>query len=160
MTNQSETGQTGPSQAGVRQTLLDLLQGRPELAARFGYFQAAFVDQQLVPERLLEICRTRIDALHNMPPEPTQTLSSDDAALVRDGNFSTLSVTEAAALFLAEQLAIDAHGVNDAQVSKLSQALGEPGTVTLLTAVALFDANARMLRVLAPLRDRRTNLLQ
>jgi len=140
----------------VRQALLDLLQGRPELAVRFGHFQAAFRDQQLVPERLLEICRTRIDALHNLPLAPTQTLAPEDAALVRAGNFATLSATEIAALSLTEQLAIDAHGVSDSQVNELGQTLGEPGAVTLLTAVALFDTNARMQRVLAPLRERRT----
>lgn len=140
----------------MREALLGLLRERPELAARFAHFQAAFSDQQLVSERLLEICRTRIDALHNLPAEPAQTLSSDDLADVRAGNFSALSVTEVAALSLAEQMAIDAHGVSSTQVSELARALGEPGLVTLLTAVALFDTNARMQRVLEPLRERRT----
>jgi len=141
--------------SGVRKDLLDLLQARPQLAARFGHFQAAFSDQQLVPERLLAICRTRIDALHNLPAQSTPCLSIDEATSVAAGSYSALSVTEVAALNLAEQLAIDAHGVTDEQVSELGKALGEPGAVTLLTAVSLFDSNARMQRVLALLRERR-----
>ncbi len=156
MTNQSDTHQSDAYPSGVRKNLLDLLQARPQLAARFDHFQAAFSDQQLLPERLLAICRTRIDALHDLPAEASQQLSADEAALVSAGNFAALSTTEIAALTLAEQMAMDAHGVTAAQVSAVADALGEPGAVTLLTAVALFDSNARMQRVLAPLRERRS----
>jgi alkylhydroperoxidase family enzyme len=144
--------------SGVREALLELLEGRPELASRFGHFQAAFADQGLVPERLLDICRLRIDALHRLPAVAATVLAADEAQRVRSGDFSLLSVTEVAALALAEQMTIDAHGVDAGQISELGRALGEPGVVTLLTAVALLDTNARMQRVLQPLREQRLTM--
>jgi len=155
MTNQPAISLTDPRRSGVPKNLLDLLQSRPQLATRFGHFQAAFSDQQLVPERLLAICRARIDALHRLPAVRSPNLNADDQTLLAAGDFSALSRTEVAALKLAEQLVIDAHGVTDEQVGELGKALGEPGAVTLLTAIALFDSNARMQRVLAPLSKRR-----
>lgn len=141
--------------SGVRQALLDLLDGRPELAAQYGQFQAAFADQGLVPERLLDICRLRIDALHQLTAIPATVLTVGDAERVRAGDFSMLATKEVAALTIAEQLMIDAHGVSSEQIAELAKTLGEPGAVTLLTAIAIFDANARMQRVLQPLRERR-----
>lgn len=141
--------------SGIRTALLELLGERPELAARFGHFQAAFSDQNLLPERLLEICRTRLDALHNLPSIATELITEELANQIQAGNFASLSTTEVAALSLTEQMAIDAHGVSETQISELSAALGEPGAVTLLTAVALFDSNARMQRVLQGLYDAR-----
>ena len=153
-TNCDETAAREP-RSGVRQALLELLDGRPELVARFGHFQAAFADQSLLPERLLDICRLRIDALHRLPDAASTQLPPDNADRVRRGDYSDLSATEVAALDLAEQMTLDAHGVSSAQIAQLGRALGEPGAVTLLTAIALFDTNARMQRVLQPLRDQR-----
>ena len=153
-TNTAESAVLEPH-SGIRQALLDLLKGRPELVARFGHFQAAFADQNLLPERLLEICRVRIDALHRLPAVAATQLSAEDAARVSTGDFSCLSAAERAILDLAEQMTIDAHGVAGEQITALSRELGEPGAVTLLTAIALLDTNARMQRVLQTLRDAR-----
>ena len=56
--------------------------------------------------------------------------------------------TDRAALAVAEQFVIDCHGVTDAQVAGLRDALGDQRTVGFLIALALFDGFSRAATVL------------
>jgi|GEM_PF-2848620 len=153
---QNQTRSDGPT--GARPTLPaglpELLAGRPELATHLQSFQDSFAGDGLLDLRLLELCRTRLDGLHQEPP--ASTLSAPEAASVARGEVSTLSAAEQQALDLAEQLAIDSQQVSDAQVKTVAAELGPAATVTLLTAVAMHDANLRMRKVLAALQTTRT----
>ena len=67
---------------------------------------------------------------------------------MQKGQFSSLTDIEQHAISVAEQLAIDAHGVTEAQVAVLNRELGAAATVSLLTAASMHDAAIRMRRVL------------
>jgi len=122
----------------VTPELAEMLAARPQLAEKFQHFQNAFHEEGALDLRVLELCRARIDALHGVGAEI-------------DGQFDALTDTEQQALSLAEQLAIDAHGVSDQQVAALTSVLGEAATVSLLTAVSMHDAGIRLQKVLEPL---------
>jgi len=53
-----------------------------------------------------------------------------------------------AALAVAEQFVVDAHGVTDEQVAELVDHLGAGATVAFTAAVGLFDGFTRFRRVL------------
>jgi len=144
MTNPGNT-----QRPAVAAELLTQLTGKPSLAEGFLHFNLGFTDEGLLAPRLLELCRARVDALHQLPCQS----SLDDATLqnIANGEFAEFTSAERLALDLAEQLTLDAHGVRDAQVAGVAAAIGEPATVTLLTAIAMHDANVRMQKVLVPL---------
>jgi alkylhydroperoxidase family enzyme len=56
--------------------------------------------------------------------------------------------TDRAALALTEQFVMDCHGITDAQVAQLRDALGDQPTVGFLIALALFDGFSRAATVL------------
>lgn len=136
MNNQPE------SERAIPLDLRASLQDREHLAQKFQHFQNAFHEEGLLDERLLELCRTRIDALHSMPA--TTTLDEETQALVTQGQFSSFTQIEQQALSIAEQMAIDAHGVTDQQVTALVAELGEAAAVSLITAASMHDATVRM----------------
>jgi hypothetical protein len=84
---------------------------------------------------LLEACRTRIDALVGC-----------EARVSSDGSMS--DATRAAVGF-AEQFVLDPRGVTDAQADELHRLFPAPQLAALTTAVATFDAVARVKAVLA-----------
>jgi len=133
----------------VPSELLAMLNGRLELAGKFQHFQNAFHEEGLLNEKLLEMCRVRIDTLHGN--QATTTLDANTHTLVREGRFATFSEVEQKALVVAEHIAIDAHGVTDKQTSELVAVLGEPATVSLITAASMHDATARLQLVLSNL---------
>jgi alkylhydroperoxidase family enzyme len=97
--------------------------------------QASFVRAGLDPA-LLESCRTHMDALVRGAPSPVTANGS-----MSDG--------ERAAVGFAEQFVLDPRGVTDAQVDELHRLFPAPQLAALTTAVATFDAVARVKAVLA-----------
>jgi len=153
MTNDSDSSQL--EARAVPPGLASLLAGRPDLAEKYQHFQNAFHEEGALDARLLELCRARIDALHAV--ESTALLDADTGRLIATGQFSSFSSTEQQALGVAEQLAIDAHGVTDEQVTTLNDALGEAAAVSLLTAVSMHDAGIRTRLVLESLNSAGSN---
>lgn len=130
--------------------LVEMLAGRRQLAERFQHFQNAFHEEGALEPRMLELCRARVDALHGVSQGAASAavLDVESSRQIAAGQFDGFSEQEQQALTLAEQLAIDAHGVSDGQVAALNNALGEAATVSLLTAVSMHDAGIRLQKVL------------
>ncbi len=126
-----------------------VLAQRPELLSRFRSFMATLDNSERVPQRMLELCRLRVAAIHECAQE-WQLRTSDVQLLpaeledLRRGAFARFSAGEQAALAIAEQLPYAHHNVSDADVEAVRVALGEAGTVALLTSIAFFDVNCRM----------------
>ena len=83
---------------------------------------------------LLERCRARIDALVGGAGVTT---------------YGPMSDAERAAVGFAEQFVLDPRGVTDAQAEELHRLFPDPQLAALTTAVATFDAVARVTAVLA-----------
>ena len=122
---------------------------RPELLERYRAFYASFWEDGLVPRRMLELCRLRIAAIHDCEAEwlvrdPEAGLDPQALAELRAGSFAGFAAAEAIALQMAEQIPFAHHQISDEQVAAVKQALGEPGCVSLLTALAFFDVSCRL----------------
>jgi alkylhydroperoxidase family enzyme len=85
----------------------------------------------------------------------TGVLSACQAAIeatigtrARDGGGDVDAATQAAVMF-AEQYVVDAHGVTDAQAAVLHEHFSDEQLAALTTAIATFDAVARVRAVLA-----------
>jgi hypothetical protein len=130
-----------------------VLRHRPELLTRFRAFYATLWSADLVPRRVLELCRLRIAAVHDCEPEwviRDAGVALDERALdeLRAGRFGGFAAAEQAALAVAEQMPYGHHQVTDEEVARLEGAFGAQGTVALLTALAFFDVVCRLKLVL------------
>ena len=135
----------------------DLLAARPELADHRATMLDGIWRDSGVPPRLLELARLRVAALLRdeagvaaRTPAAVAAGLDDDlvdalAAWPTDPRFTP---TDRAALALAEQFVMDCHGITDAQVAELHDALGDQATVGFLIALALFDGFSRAATVL------------
>lgn len=102
-----------------------------------------------LPPRLLELCRVRIAQIHDcaaelMIADETASLSDDDKTRLAAADFSGFDEAEQAALALAEQMPFAHHAMTDADVARADAALGHPGCVALLTALAFYDVTCRL----------------
>lgn len=140
------------------QTLAQYLQLQPALQQKYQAFMDALWNDERVPERLLEICRLRLAAIHDCASEwaeRRQGIALNGAqlrALEQGGEAlcaaQTFTALEQKALKLAEQMPHGHHEIADAQVAALRVELGNAGTIALLNALAFFDVNARLSKVL------------
>jgi len=137
---------TDAESRAVPAALLSLMAGRAGIAQRFSHFMNSFHEEGCLEIRLLELCRARIDALHGV--QGRSTLDAKTSQLINQGSFSSLASIEQRAVAVAEQLALDAHGVTDIQVAELTAELGEAATVSLLTAASMHDATIRLHKTL------------
>jgi alkylhydroperoxidase family enzyme len=122
---------------------------RGELLSKYAQFYATFWHNGHVPRRTLELCRRRIAAIHDCACEwsiedAAAALSAADADHVRHGRFAAFDEAERAALAVAEKMPFQHHDIDDEDVERVRAGLGEAGTVTLMTALAFFDATARL----------------
>ena len=134
---------------GATTALESALEHRPELLALYRSFYGSFWADGLVSRRTLEICRLRIAAIHECEAEwlvrdAEVELTPGELADLRRGSFAGFSTQEVAALELAEQIPFAHHQVTDEQVASVKATLGEPGCVSLLTALAFFDVSCRL----------------
>lgn len=126
-----------------------VLAHRPELLTRYRTFVQSFWRDNLLPRRVLELCRLRIAYIHDCQAELAvrdDEVVLDDAqeAALRAGDFDVFEPAERAALTLAEHMPFAAHGIEDEWVSTADDHFGHPGCVALLTALAFFDVTCRM----------------
>jgi alkylhydroperoxidase family enzyme len=126
---------------------------RPDLLAAWRDFAALLWDRGLLDPTLLELCRRRIGELHGaacpaVAADPTRLPERKVAELARWWESDAYSETERACLRFAEQFAIDAKGITDAEAVAVTGALGDAGTVAFVEALAIFDGFARFARIL------------
>jgi alkylhydroperoxidase family enzyme len=138
-------------------TDVDLLGARPELVEHRATMLDGIWRDSGVPPVLLELARLRVAALLDdeagwAARTPAAVAAGFDEELVdalpawpTDPRFTP---TDRAALAVAEQFVMDCHGVTDAQVADVREALGDPRTVGFLIALALFDGFSRASTVL------------
>lgn len=135
--------------AAATKALESALAHRPELLERYRSFFGSFWEDGLVPRRILELCRLRIAAIHDCEAEwqardGQVELTSAELANLRQGSMDAFAADDRVALELAEQIPFAHHQVTDEQVAAVKRSLGEPGCVSLLTAVAFFDVSCRL----------------
>ncbi len=130
-----------------------LLAHRPQLLERYRAFRAAVHAADRLPPRLLEACRLRVAAVHGCREEFARrasgvALAAHEVEALRVGDVAAFDAGTRAALALADALPYRHHHVTDDEVARARAALGEAGTVALLTAIAFFDVECRLRRVL------------
>lgn len=115
-------------------------------------FERLFWTRRLVDPCVLELCRLRIaqlnEARHPLgvrTPEALRAGLREDriAALASWWTSDAFSETERACLRFAEQFALDAKGITDADAAAVVAALGDAGTVAFVEALAIFDGFSR-----------------
>lgn len=135
----------------------DLLAARPELVEHRATLLDGIWHDSGVPPRLLELARLRVAALlHDEAGSAARTPAAVAAGLDEElvdalpawPTDRRFAPTDRAALAVAEQFVMDCHGITDAQVAELRDALGDRATVGFLIALALFDGFSRAARVL------------
>ena len=131
---------------------------RPDLYDAFRAFYALFWTDQLLDPIVLELCRLRVAQLlgcateqqvRYAPSRDAGLTESQIAALPRWPDDTRFSEAQRAALAFAEQFVLDPRGVTDAQAAELHRLFPAPQLAALTTAVATFDALARVKTVLA-----------
>lgn len=130
-------------------TLDGLLAQRPELLEKYRTFYASIWEAGLVPQRILEICRLRIAAIHDCEAEWAQreadvTLGAEELEALRRGDLEPFDAAEQAALTVTELLPFAHHALTDDQVAEVKAQLGDAGCVSLINALVLFDVNCRL----------------
>lgn len=94
-----------------------------------------------VDDATLELCRARVTSMvTGVPPEPAEP-GAPDLRPETDAHH--------AAVGFAEQFVLDPHGCTDEQMRALQTHFSGPQLATLTTAIAVFDALARVRAVLA-----------
>jgi AhpD family alkylhydroperoxidase len=142
---------------GTAPTLDAVFGLRPELHDAWRAFRGAFWERRLVDPVILELCRLRVAALHGCRAElgartpAARDAGLDEARIAALADWATdprFSAAERACLRFAEQFVLDAHGVTDEDAAAVTAALGDPGAVALVEALALFDGFCRFRLVL------------
>ncbi len=126
--------------------LSSVLSARPELLARYEAFYSTLCQSDAVPDRLRELCRLRIAAVHGCSDEWQRHdghCSAAELAALERGDFTAFSRDEQQALAVADTIPFNHHGLRDEQVHAVRAVLGDKGTVALLTACAFFDVVCR-----------------
>lgn len=120
--------------------------------------EAALWAQDVVDPALLELCRLRVATLVGSPAASLERRPEAAAAGFDEAKVAVLaawpsdpsfSAAERAALAYAEQLVLDAQGVDDAQSAELVGLLGAPAVLVLTYACGLFETRQRAELVLA-----------
>lgn len=130
----------------------DLMALRPNLAADLAAFSEQLWHAPGIDPVTLELCRLRVAQLHGAraafaerrPQAAAAGLTGERIARLADyGSDPGFSACERACLELAELFAMDPSAIDDATFAAVRDALGEPGTVALLEALAVFDGFSR-----------------
>jgi alkylhydroperoxidase family enzyme len=130
--------------AGSGTTLLEQVAGhRPAYGAALSEVLAAIWDQSVLDTTTLELCRLRIGQLLGAAPEPERVDPALAAALQHwptDARFDTRQRT---ILGYAEQVLLDAQGVDDGQAQEVIDVIGENGFLVLTYACGVFETTQR-----------------
>jgi len=134
---------------GELPVLGSIFQHRPELAEKYRTFLDSLSQNDLLPPRLLALCRMRIAQVHGCAANVDSAgldagISAEDEVALLAGDSSGFDASEQAALDVAELISFAHHQISDAQVARLNELLGHEGCVTLLTALSFIDVNCRL----------------
>jgi alkylhydroperoxidase family enzyme len=130
---------------------------RPNLFEAWGDFASLFWKRRLLDPVLLELCRLRVAQmlgarypLATRTPEALRAGLDEQrvAALSSWWTSDAFGASERACLRFAEQFVLDAKGIGDDDAAAVVAALGEPGTVAFVEALAIFDGFSRFCRAL------------
>jgi hypothetical protein len=129
---------------------------RPDLAEAWRDFATLFWERELLPARVLELCRLRLGSMNGAPlPDLSDAMRAARAAL-RPAQIAALDrwwesdafdATEQACLRFAEQFALDPKQITDADAADVVAALGDAGTVAFVEALAILDGFSRFARL-------------
>ena len=130
---------------------------RPNLFAAWREFALVFWEKRLLDPVLLELVRLRVAQMHgarfplaSRRPEAREA-GLDEAKIAELDHWwrsPAFTETERRSLRFAEHFVLDAKGMSDEQALPVLAALGEPGTVALVEALAIFDGFGRFCRML------------
>jgi alkylhydroperoxidase family enzyme len=146
-----------PEQAPGNDPLERVYGLRPNLFAAWRDFALVFWEQRLLDPVLLELVRLRVAQMHQAAFPLSARRPEAKAAGLTEAKIAELdhwwrspsfSAAEQACLRFSEQFVLDAKGMTDEQALPVVQALGEPGTVALVEALAIFDGFGRFCRML------------
>jgi len=130
----------------------ELMAVRPNLAAGVAAFSDLLWCAPGIDPVTLELCRLRVAQLHGAraalaerrPEAFAAGLTEERIARLADyGRDPGFSARERACLELSELFVMDPSAIDDACFVAVRDALGEPGTVALLEALAVFDGFSR-----------------
>ena len=126
----------------------NLFSTRPELFEKYKAFYGEIWNQDVVPGRVLELCRRRIAAIHGCLADVRLGsaeihLKPEEAEALAKGDTSPFDSSERVALELAEKIPFNHHSVADDDVAAAREAFGASGAVTLLIALSFFDVTCR-----------------
>jgi alkylhydroperoxidase family enzyme len=125
---------------------------RPNLFEAWRDFAALFWQRRLVDPVVLELCRLRVaqllDARYPQSIRTPEALAAgleeaQVAALASWWTSDAIGASARACLRFAEQFVLDARAISDADAAAVVEALGEPGTVAFVEALAIFDGFSR-----------------
>ncbi len=131
-------------------SLPSVLRARPDLSGRYetlvgGVWRAG------VDPHVLELCRIRmaqqLGDVAGAALRSPEAAGLDEALVVgldRWWSHPGFDELARATLSVAEQFALDVHGVSDEQFAAVSQRLGAAGAVAFSFALALFDGQSRL----------------
>lgn len=123
---------------------------RPELLEGYRAFYGALWDEEVLPPRLLELCRLRIAGLNRCEAESTiahidsGVTIEERTSLARGEMPDSVAEPERRVLDLASKLPFEIHAVEDGEMSALRDQLGDDGLVALMLALTLVDMNCRL----------------
>jgi alkylhydroperoxidase family enzyme len=130
---------------------------RPNLFAAWRDFAALFWTRRLLDPVLLELCCLRVaqmlGARHPLAVRTPEALraglsEAQVAALAEWWKSDAFGADQRACLRFAEQFVLDPQGISDADAAAVVAALGEPGMVAFVEALAIFDGFSRFCRAL------------
>jgi len=130
---------------------------RPNLFEAWKGFEALLWENDRVDPVVLELCRLRLAGMNGAPfclGERTRAAAkaglgeAQIAALDSWWKTDLFSDTEVACLRFAEQFALDPGEISDEVAGPVVEALGEPGTVAFVQALAIFDGFSRFCAIL------------
>jgi len=130
---------------------------RPNLFEAWKQFEALLWKDGRVDPVVLELCRLRLAGMNGAPCGPAERNPAAQEAGLDEAKIAALdswwktnlfSDTEAACLRFAEQFALDPGEISDGVAAPVIAALGEPGTVAFVEALAIFDGFSRFCAIL------------
>ncbi|MEE2677090.1 MAG: carboxymuconolactone decarboxylase family protein [Myxococcota bacterium] len=130
---------------------------RPNLFDAWKQFEALLWQDKRVDPVVLELCRLRLAGMNGAAYGRNRRAPAAVEAGLEEAKIAALdhwwktdlySATEQACLRFAEQFALDPGEITDAVARPVVEALGEPGTVAFVEALAIFDGFSRFSAIL------------